>query len=297
MSGHRGAIFQLTAGPSPNTFLSAAGDGWIVQWDEDDPDPGKLVAKADSQLFSLCQIRDSALLAAGDMNGGIHWIDLDTPDNNKDIAHHKKGTFVLRQIDEHLYSLGGDGIITKWAIPQKRPLESYQLSHQSLRCLAYHAQRQCLAIGSSDHNIYLLDVKSLEIQQVIHNAHENSVFSLAFSPDGQHLFSGSRDAHLKVWDLDHGPECISKQAAHLYTINSIAFHPKGHLFATASRDKHLKIWDASSLQLLKVIEPMRDDGHVNSVNDLYWSSYKNYLISCGDDRMIKIWDVAEGITI
>lgn len=293
LHGHKAAIFGLCQGQSPRHVLSVGGDGWIVQWDLAQPDPGKLLARVGSQLFSVCQLSKQPIIVAGDINGKLYWLDLEDKDRNQEMNHHKKGVFALRQIGEELLSVGGDGVLSRWNIDSRRPRESLQLSYQSLRCLAYHEEQQWLAVGSSDANIYLLDAKSLEIRRVIHQAHDNSVFCVAFSPDGQHLFSGSRDAHLKVWDLQHAQECVSSQAAHLLTINSLAFHPEGHLFATASRDKHVKIWDASTLQLRKVIEAVRDDGHVNSVNHLYWSSYKNSLISCSDDRTVRIWQAEQ----
>ena len=81
------------------------------------------------------------------------------------------------------------------------------------------------------------------------------------------------------------------QPAHWFTINKIVFHPEGKWFATGSRDKTIKIWDAETFELLKVIETMRDKGHINSVNCLLWSEHNDYLLSCGDDRSIIAWEV------
>src|SRR5690606_5922586 len=112
-------------------------------------------------------------------------------------------------------------------------------------------------------------------------AHGNSVFSLCLSPDGKYLLSGSRDAHLKVWDAENKFYLLHTIPAHLFTVNHIAFHPDGKLFASAGRDKHIKIWDAQSFQLLKVIDKEKFQGHVNSVNRLLWLKNSNYLVSAG----------------
>jgi WD40 repeat protein len=149
-----------------------------------------------------------------------------------------------------------------------------------------------MAIGASDHSIYFLDVETLELKNRIEKAHDNSVFSLQYSPDEKHLISGGRDAMMNVWNLENDFAKISSQPAHFFTINSMAFHPDGHVFATGSRDKTIKIWDAENYQLIKVLELNRDGGHLNSVNCLLWHPHQNTLISCSDDRTIILWNAA-----
>lgn len=290
LKGHNGSIFALTTNESDQYFLSGAGDGWVVRWDLDNPDPGKLVAKVETQIFALQYLASGNRVVAGNMNGGVHWIDLDHPDKTINIAHHQKGVFAIMELGGHVLTAGGEGLLTRWDKSTGRSLDSLKLSHQSLRALAYNPQRQELAVGASDHAIYILDAQDLTIKQTLPEAHQNSVFALAYSPDGELLFSGGRDAHLKVWDTQAAYLQLSSQPAHMYTINKIVFHPEGRFIATASRDKNIKIWDAQTFQLLKVLESYRDDGHLNSVNTLLWSAHRNCLISGSDDRSLILWE-------
>jgi WD40 repeat protein len=193
-------------------------------------------------------------------------------------------------LNEHVFTIGGEGVLTRWDALEQRSIESIHLSNQSLRSIAYSISRQELAIGGSDAQIYLLDALTFELKHTIAGAHANSVFSLAYSPDGQWLLSGSRDAHLKVWDVNTWQVHLA-HPAHWFTINAIAYHPNGSLFATASRDKTIKIWDAYTFELRKVIDTIRHGGHVNSVNDLLWTQFDNELVSAGDDRSLMIWNV------
>lgn len=291
LTGHNASIFALTPGKDADHFRSAAGEGWVAEWDFRAPENGRLIAKVDSQIFSLCNISDENRLVAGNMYGGAHWVNLDNPDETKNVLHHKKGIYGMQQIDDFLYSAGGDGMLTKWSISKSKTVESVHLSNQSLRCLDFSQKRQEIAVGASDNSIYLLDLKTLFLKKTIENAHDNSVFSITYHPDNQHLMSGGRDAHLNVWDLNNDFKKVSSQPAHWFTINDLAFHPKGHLFATASRDKTVKIWDAQTFELLKVLDTIRNGCHVNSVNALYWSDFNNYLVSGSDDRSMIIWEI------
>lgn len=291
LTGHNSGIYVLEPTSDPRFFLSGAGDGWIVQWDLENPELGKLLAKVETQIFALQYLEDLNLVVVGNMNGGVHWVDLKNPDCTLNISHHRKGVFGIERIDGFVFTIGGDGILTKWSIAEKRTLESLQLSFESLRSIQYIANQNELVIGASDNNIYVVDANTFAIKHTIIQAHDNSVFALYHHARKEQLFSGGRDAHLKVWQLNSTYDCQSSQAAHLFTINAIAFHPIEPIFATASRDKTIKIWDANTFELLKVIETIRDNGHLNSVNALHWSSHNNYLLSASDDRTICVWKI------
>ncbi len=290
LTGHNASIFCVSEAPQPTHFLSGAGDGWLVDWDLNDPEVGRLLAKVETQIFSLKYISDSPLVVVGNMNGGVHWVDLNRPDETKNIAHHNKGVFSIIQIGEYVFTAGGGGVLTRWSIEKKRALDSLHLTNQSLRSLDFSPVRNEIAVGASDNSIYLIHASSLKVRHRFLNAHDNSVFTVKFSPEGDLLFSGGRDAMLKVWDLET-QQCVSSQPAHWFTINDLALSPSGAFLATASRDKTIKIWDTQSFKLLKVLDASRNGGHINSVNRLYWSDHHNTLISCSDDRSIILWNM------
>ncbi len=290
LTGHRSSVFALAPGPTEHHLLSAGGEGWLVRWDLRDPEVGKVIAQVETQVFSLCPIWEEEVVVAGNMHGGIHWVDLRHPDRTRNVAHHRKGVFALLRVGDHLYSGGGQGLLTRWSVGRRRSLESLQLSSAALRAIDYHPGRHELAVGASDRNIYLLDADTLEVRATITDAHDNSVFTVRYLPGADLLFSGGRDAHLKSWDLTGSPQCLSAQPAHWFTVNDIACPPDGAWLATASRDKTIKIWDPESLTLQKVLDVARDGGHLNSVNCLYWADHHRQLISAGDDRSIILWD-------
>ncbi|MEM1121615.1 MAG: WD40 repeat domain-containing protein [Bacteroidota bacterium] len=226
LTGHNSSIFSIISYKVPHLFLSGAGDGWVVEWNLEDPEMGHLLAKVETQIFSLGYLADANMVVAGNMNGGVHWVDLANATQTKNILHHQKGVFAIQQVGDSLLTAGGAGMLTRWDIAQQKTVESLHLSNQSLRCIAYSQKRNELAIGASDHNIYLLDATDLRIKQTIQKAHKNSVFTIRYSPDDCYLISGGRDAHLRIRDLEKNGAEISAQPAHWYTINDIAFHPK-----------------------------------------------------------------------
>ncbi len=290
-AGHQAAIYTLAKGKDANHVLTAGGDGWVVEWDTAAPDIGQLLAKVEGQLFSMSHLVDQALIVVGDMRGGLYWIDRNAPTNTKSVQEHQHGIFdILPLGSEQLLTAGGDGVVIRWSIVQKRPLESLQLSNKSLRCLALSSDEKLLAIGSSDGSIYLLDADSFQVLNTIVAAHLPSVFTLSFSPDGKYLYSGGRDAMLRIWDIWTTTPLQLEVPAHLYTVNHLAFSPNGRLFATASRDKTFKLWDTETNTLVKVVDTMRHGSHINSVNRLLWV-HDGLLATCSDDRAMMLWEI------
>ncbi|MGD2181372.1 WD40 repeat domain-containing protein [Lusitaniella coriacea] len=74
--------------------------------------------------------------------------------------------------------------------------------------------------------------------------HENSVISVAFSPDGKTLASGSLDNTIKLWNWETGEE-IHTLTGHENSVRSVAFSPDGKTLASGGEDNTIKLWDVS----------------------------------------------------
>src|SRR5438105_565359 len=83
--------------------------------------------------------------------------------------------------------------------------------------------------------------------------HTDSVWSVAFSPDGKRIVSGGRDQTVKVWDAQTGTETLSLKG-HTDWVNSVAFSPDGKRIASGSggglnKTGEVKVWDAQTGKL------------------------------------------------
>ncbi|KAK3354053.1 HET-R [Lasiosphaeria hispida] len=118
--------------------------------------------------------------------------------------------------------------------------------------------------------------------------HGRSVQSVAFSPDGQRLASGSDDETIKIWDTASG-RCLETLKGHGRSVESVTFSPDGQRLASGSYDKTIKIWDTASGRCLETLK-----GHGRSVQSVAFSPDGQRLASGSYDETIKIWDTASG---
>lgn len=274
----------------PGTVISLSGDGVIAQWDILQGGNAVVLAKINTQVFSGLIIPGQQL-ALGTMGGSIHILDLKMKKEIKHLALHNKPIFslVFNHGSNQLWAASGDGTVSVWEWPEYKLISHSRISKSSIRCLAFDAVNNLFFAGSSDKNLYVVQSNSFKITHKI-PAHENSVFTIAIAPDGSRLYTGGRDAGIRVWKAGEVPQMVHVIPAHMDTVNKLAVAKNGFM-ASAGKDKHVKIWDVETYSLLKVIDFQKFEGHQRSVNAVVWDEQNSLLVSAGDDRLIMVWEI------
>src|SRR6266498_1842040 len=123
---------------------------------------------------------------------------------------------------------------------------------------------------------------------VVQTGHSNNVSSVAFSPDGKTLASGSWDNTIKLWEVATGHE-LRALTGHSSYVTSVAFSPNGKILASGSWDKTIRFWNVVNGDELRLLE-----GHSGSVTAVAFSPDSKMLASASWDNTVKVWNVANG---
>ncbi|GAB4375160.1 MAG: NB-ARC domain-containing protein [Elainellaceae cyanobacterium] len=115
----------------------------------------------------------------------------------------------------------------------------------------------------------------------------SSVFSVAFSPNGQLLATGDSNGSINVWRVADGQSLTTYQG-HTDWIRSLTFSPDGAMLASGSEDQTIRLWDVKEHQCLHVLQ-----GHTNRVRSVTFSPDGAILASGSEDQTIRLWNVKE----
>jgi hypothetical protein len=153
--------------------------------------------------------------------------------------------------------------------------------------------------------------------------HTFTVSSVAFSPDGKTLASGSMDETVILWDVEKRQKIGQPLEGHTDGVDSVAFSPDGKTLASGSSDKTIILWDIQRRQkigllpleyvvssvafspdgkmlvsgpvILWDVEKRQKigqlEGHTYGVKSVAFSPDGKTLASGGSDKTIILWDI------
>jgi WD40 repeat protein len=114
--------------------------------------------------------------------------------------------------------------------------------------------------------LFVCSTRARKPELVVETGHSHAVLSVAFSPDGRTLASGSGDYSIKLWDVASSLE-LRALPGHTVPVLSVAFSPDSRTLAPGSSDNTIKLWDvANGLELRSLT------GHAIGVGTIAFSS-------------------------
>ncbi len=118
--------------------------------------------------------------------------------------------------------------------------------------------------------------------------HTSDVNSVAYSPDGKTLLTGSYDDTASVWEVLTGKQ-LQLLKGHTGRVESVAYSPDGKTVLTGSYDKTACVWSVSTGELLKVLK-----GHTGSILAVAYSPDGKTVLTGSWGVTACVWDVKTG---
>jgi WD40 repeat protein len=263
LGGHEEQVYSVAVSPDGSRIASGAADGTVRVWDPTTQNTVQTLSVDGHWVRSVAFSPDGQQLAAG--------------------------TFPPYGVP------AGASTVRLWDLGSGRTLHT--LAHEGLvNSVAFSPDGSRIVSGSSSegtppgprsHGVIRIWDSASGAHQATLVEHED-IRTVAFSPDGSRIASGSADGKIKLWGVGSGLHAGTLEG-HAGRVRCLAFHPDGSKLVSGSGDGTLRVWDLRDKQ-----EPLVLSGHTDGVSGVDVSPDGTRIASVGRDKTVRVWDLASG---
>jgi WD40 repeat protein len=256
---------------------------WVVDWQQAEI-IWDINTRSQQKITSLAFSQDGALLASGSEEGTLALWNATT---GKEITH-TLSVPIPTELTEIIFSPDGDNLVVQTVndtiaiLDLQNNDEKHVLEGSGCQIEPGGSTLICL-LGN---NIIRWDLQKGE-QVEVFDQHLVSV-TLAYSPDGTTLATGSPGGEIFLWEADTG-EYRQTLIAHTAEITNLSFSLDNDMLASTSQDKSIILWDVESGKALQ-----RFDEHAAHTTSIAFSPDSQTLAAGYDDSVLFLWDIQTG---
>ena len=279
--GHKDLIVSLIK-LSTGYIATGSYDMSIKIWDIKKDQKEALVTTKYSVGYILCllELKRNELLA-GNSENCIDIFNLadkkSTEPDYRLFGHSLWVTALVKCDEDHFASASNDTKIFIWDSNKKNKLKEL-LGHSDCILTMILLENGNLCSGSADKTIRIWDWKNANCLSYL-KAHNNWVKSIC-QFNSQILLSGSDDRKIRIWNLNLN--LLEELEGHKHSVRAFCKIDDNY-FASGGFDNTIKIWDFNKKVCVDSLE-----GHISNIICII--KYDGKLISCSNDRTIKIWE-------
>ncbi|MBD1939011.1 caspase family protein [Microcoleus sp. FACHB-68] len=160
-----------------------------------------------------------------------------------------------------------------------QPVESLVLAIQATGDSQAKLQHVLSPVQSS-----LLAGIQIPAEQNRFQGHQIAVTSVAFSPDGESIVSGSQDETVRLWNRK-GEAIGTPFVGHQSRVASVAFSPDGEFIVSGSDDETVRLWNRKGQAIGTSFV-----GHRGGVTSVAFSPDGEYIVSGSQDKTVRLWN-------
>jgi len=302
LGGLDGPGFAITYSASTGILAAACEQGTIHCWNKavtlgvraGDKTPNVLVGHKGPVTALACG-HGAVLASAGVDQKILLW---SLPDGT--LLHTLPCTATVRALamsadSKHLAAGGDDLAIQIWNVETGKPGPQLAGNLDWTLCLTFSPDGKFLASGGYDKAVRLWEMPSGKKFMDIApqpptpantpQAPANTIYSLAFSPDGKQLALGGADAQIHLVNLADG-KIVRSFTGHGSSVTGLAYHQSGTLLISCSKDHTIRLWNPANGQSIKTLE-----GHTSWVEGITLMVQDTRLASVGADETVRLWEL------
>jgi WD40 repeat protein len=249
LEGHSGEVCSVAFSPNGKQVVSASGDKSIKLWEIS---TGKEINTFKGHKDWVCTVAFSPNgknILSGSWDYSLKLWDIESGNAIWTAFDNRRINSVAFSPDGLKIASGGGFMPKIWDVSNGKRIDNVigdnDSSISEVSSIAISNDSRYLIAGKRNF-IELWDMSNGTKIRTF-NGHSDEVESVAFSPDGKYIVSGSDDKEpvLKLWDITTGRE-IKTMKGHNRRVTSISFSPDGKYIVSGSWDRTIKLWETTT---------------------------------------------------
>ena len=248
LQGHSDKVAAVDFSHNGKRLVSASWDKTLKIWDIDTMSELNTLKGHSERVFAVSYSTDGEKIVSGDEEGIIIIWDAIKEEIFRRFEGHTDAIHSVHFSPDgrKIVSASNDKTIRIWDVEENKELTECEGTRIKTRLFSP------IAVSLSENKCaYAIEnclvISDLYTKSIIRAMcdHKGDIHTIAFSPNGSLIISGSADHSMLLWDVVTG-KMIRPLIGHTDEVWSVSFSPNGKRIVSTSEDKTIKIWDVES---------------------------------------------------
>ena len=285
LQGHSDTVGSVCFSPDGKRLVTASWDKTLKVWDLESMSELKTLKGHSDRIFSVAYSQNGEKIASGGEDNTVFLWNAETGELIKRFEGH---TDAIESVQfspngKQIVSASKDKTIRIWEIEESPEFHKFnEVRANWFNPIAISPVENTIAYAV-ENVLILADIKTKSVIRAMCD-HSGDINTIAFSPNGKLIVTGSADNTLLLWNVYTG-KIIQSFIGHTDLVYAVSFSPSGKRIVSSSKDKTLKLWDVESGRCLlaKNVLPWQV-AYNPSWNQIVYSTFEGKLVFCNSDN-------------